>query len=73
MPSFKRTNVRCVYIVLCIMLSVKYGGGFLIVQSSFGEDSSGELIKVTGILKKEILQDNITSSGRRLISGNFLS
>ena len=60
----------------CVVPSVKFGGGSVMVWGCFGGGSVGDLVKIDGILKKEgykrILQKNAIPSGKKLIGKEFI-
>ena len=73
---FVRRNSKERMLDACIVPTVKHGGGSLMIWGYFEGGITGDLVKITGILNKEgykkIIQDNVISSGRRLISRNFI-
>lgn len=55
---------------------MKHGGGSVMVWGCFGNEKTGDLIKIDGILRKEtyykILMKHALPSGKRLIEGKFI-
>ncbi|KMQ83189.1 paired box protein and transposase domain containing protein [Lasius niger] len=60
----------------CLVPTVKHGGGSVMVWGCFGNEKTGDLIKIDGILRKEsyhkILMKHALPSGKRLIEGKFV-
>ncbi|CAK9814356.1 Transposable element Tc1 transposase [Anthophora quadrimaculata] len=59
----------------CVVPTVKHGGRSVMVWGCFGNNMTGDLIKINGILRKEgylnILRENAIPSGHRVIGNNF--
>lgn len=59
----------------CVIPTVKHGGGSVLVWGCFSYNGTGDLVKITGIMRKEnyreILEQNAIPSGLRIIGNNF--
>ena len=60
----------------CVVPTVKHGGGSVLVWGCFGGKSSGDLVQIKGIMKKEqyhsILQRHAIPSGIKLLDKPFI-
>lgn len=60
----------------CVVPTVKHGGGSCTVWGCFAGDKVGDLVKIDGIMNKEvykdILDEHTIPSGKRLIRGPFI-
>lgn len=61
---------------VCVVPTVKHGGGSVLIWGCFSHAGTGNLVKIEGIMRKEqyrnILEHDAVPSGSKLIGENFI-